>query len=65
KQAEYIVKKTDDPKAQILYEDKGHGNYMIMSEDEASLPKGVLYPNGIWNLEFDGSYSLAGSGAGV
>ncbi|KAH9326484.1 hypothetical protein KI387_006662, partial [Taxus chinensis] len=64
KQTEYIVQKTDDPKAQILYEDIGHGNYMIMSQDEAKLPKGVIHdPNGIWTLEFDGSCSSAGSGA--
>ncbi|KAH9319022.1 hypothetical protein KI387_020791, partial [Taxus chinensis] len=66
KQTEYIVQKSDDPKAQIIYEDIGHGNYMIMSEDEASLPKGVIHdPNGIWTLEFDGSFSSASSRVGV
>ncbi|KAH9305631.1 hypothetical protein KI387_010035, partial [Taxus chinensis] len=66
KQTEYIVQKTNDPKAQILYADIGHGNYMIMSQDEANHPKEVfLAPNGIWTLEFDGRCSSAGSGAGV
>ncbi|KAH9288746.1 hypothetical protein KI387_032863, partial [Taxus chinensis] len=65
KQVEYIVQKTNDPKAQILYEDIGHGNYMIMSQEETSLLKGVLFdPNGVWTLEFDGSFSSASSGAG-
>ncbi|KAH9321808.1 hypothetical protein KI387_016447, partial [Taxus chinensis] len=55
-----------DPKAQILYEDIGHGNYMIMSQEETNLSKGVfLDPNGVWTLEFDGRYSLPGSGAGI
>ncbi|KAH9313379.1 hypothetical protein KI387_028414, partial [Taxus chinensis] len=49
RQEEYIVQKTDNPKAQILYEDIGHGNYMIMSEDEVKDPKGVINdPNGVW-----------------
>ncbi|KAH9304984.1 hypothetical protein KI387_009388, partial [Taxus chinensis] len=66
KQVEYIVKNTDDPKAQILYLDIGHGNYMIMSQEETSLPKGVLFdPNGVWTLEFDRSCSSTSSGAGV
>ncbi|KAH9310005.1 hypothetical protein KI387_037916, partial [Taxus chinensis] len=67
KQTEYIVQKTDDPKAsQTLYANIGHGNYMIMSQDEEKSPKGVIHdPNGIWALEFDRSCSLAGSGVGV
>ncbi|KAH9310836.1 hypothetical protein KI387_025871 [Taxus chinensis] len=66
KQTEYIVQKIDDPKAQILYEDIGHGNYMIMSQDEASLPKEVIpNSNGIWTLEFDGICSSASSGVSV
>ncbi|KAH9320026.1 hypothetical protein KI387_021795, partial [Taxus chinensis] len=64
KQSEYIVQKIDDPKAQILYEDMGHGNYMIMSPEEIQLPKvSPKDPNGVWILEFDGSCSSAGSGA--
>ncbi|KAH9303049.1 hypothetical protein KI387_014632, partial [Taxus chinensis] len=66
KQSEYIVQKTDDPKAQILYEDRGHGNYMILSPDEIRPCKiSPKDPNGVWVLEFDGSCSSAGSGAGV
>ncbi|KAH9307012.1 hypothetical protein KI387_011416, partial [Taxus chinensis] len=42
------------------------GNYMIMSKEETSLPKGVLFdPNDVWTLEFDGSYSSVGSGVVV
>ncbi|KAH9320327.1 hypothetical protein KI387_022096, partial [Taxus chinensis] len=56
----------DDPKAKILYEDMGHGNYMIMSPDEIQPPKASPKdPNGVWILEFDGSCSSASSGAGV
>lgn len=48
KQTEYIMQKTDDPNAKKFYEDIGHGNYVIMSQDEASLPKEVIHnPNGI------------------
>ncbi|KAH9316669.1 hypothetical protein KI387_025296, partial [Taxus chinensis] len=56
--------KTDDPQAQILYEDRGHGNYMILSPDEIQPSKvSPEDPNGVWILEFDGSCSSAGSGA--
>ncbi|KAH9318838.1 hypothetical protein KI387_020607, partial [Taxus chinensis] len=66
KQYEFIVQKPDDPKVKILYEDMGHGNYMIMSLEEIQIPKGVLHdPNEVWILEFDGSCSLASSRAGV
>ncbi|KAH9310135.1 hypothetical protein KI387_038046, partial [Taxus chinensis] len=57
---------TYDPKAQILYEDIGLGNYKIMSQDEVERPKVVPHdPNSIWNLEFEGSCSSAGYRAGV
>ncbi|KAH9288795.1 hypothetical protein KI387_032912, partial [Taxus chinensis] len=37
-----------------------------MSKEETSLPKEVLlYPNGVWTLEFYGSHSSASFGAGV
>ncbi|KAH9305236.1 hypothetical protein KI387_009640, partial [Taxus chinensis] len=45
KQTEYIVQKIDDPKAQILYADIGHGNYMVMSQGETN-PVGGKSSNG-------------------
>ncbi len=39
---------------------------MTTSEDDEKFPKGVIHnPNGVWTLDFDGSFSSAGSRAGV
>lgn len=48
RQVEYIVQKTDEPKDQMLYEDIGHGNYMVMFETKTKFSKVVQDdPNGI------------------
>ncbi|KAH9328552.1 hypothetical protein KI387_000660 [Taxus chinensis] len=63
-QARYLVTKSDDPKAQILFEDASFGNYFMTSEIP-TVDVEEEDPNAIWTLEFDGSCSTTGSGAGV
>ena len=69
-----MVLKSDDPKAQILYQELEFGNYMIFtkeslkedrnedSNEEASRKDDS---SDIWTLEFDGSCSSSGSGVGI
>ncbi|KAH9313038.1 hypothetical protein KI387_028073, partial [Taxus chinensis] len=61
-QAKYLVTKSDDPKAQILFEDASFGNYFMTSEIPI-VDVEEEDPNAIWTLEFDGSCSTSGSGA--
>lgn len=60
----YTVVPSDNPKAQILYEECQFGNYIILPEKprEGDL---VSSEEALWVLEFDGSCSNLGSGAGV
>lgn len=58
--------KSDDPRAQILYVDTGHGTYMMTSTEEDVVE--LLMPdiaNELWSMDFDGSSSSSGSGAGI
>ncbi|KAH9308487.1 hypothetical protein KI387_036398, partial [Taxus chinensis] len=63
-QAKYLVTKLDDPKAQILFEDAGLGNYFMTSK-VPSVEVKEEDPNAVWTLDYDGSYSTIGSGAGM
>ena len=71
----FAVLKLDDTKAQILYQELKFGNYMLFTEgdmneqiNENQVTK-VSNENkdvsGVWTLEFDGSCTSVGSGAGV
>ena len=71
----FTVLKSDDPKAQILYQELEFSNYMLFTKEslnknrnkdlneEVSCEEKDLV--GIWTLEFDGSCSSSGSDAGV
>ena len=71
----FTVLKSDDPKAQILYQELEFGNYMLFtkenSSDQINGSQGKMVPDekkdasGIWTLEFDGSCASSGSRAGV
>lgn len=64
--AKYMVLKSDDPRAEILYVETGPGTYMMSSKKE-SVPE-ILAPDisaELWIMQFDGSSSSSGSGAGV
>jgi hypothetical protein len=72
--AKFTVLKSDDPKAQILYQELEFGNYMLYTvdsadEDETEVVKSENPEENnepqIWTLEFDGSCSSSGSGAGI
>ena len=66
--AKFIVLKSDDPKAQILYQELEFGNYTLFTEkgldEQRDENQSGRVPNenkdavGIWTLEFDGSYAL-------
>ncbi|XP_057845361.2 uncharacterized protein LOC131054782 [Cryptomeria japonica] len=64
--SKFTIFPTDDPKAQILYQECDFGSYMILSDN------GVIASahqsqraNEIWGMEFDGSCLASGSGVGV
>lgn len=59
--SKYLVTKLDDPKAQIIFEDAGLGNYFLTSE-VPSIEVKEEDPNTVWTLDFDGIYSTTGSG---
>jgi hypothetical protein len=73
--AKFTVLKSDDPKAQILYQELEFGNYMLFTEESLSEERSESPDErascegsnltGVWTLEFDGSCSSSGSGAGV
>ncbi|KAH9331783.1 hypothetical protein KI387_003891, partial [Taxus chinensis] len=57
---------SDDLKANILFQDCGLGNYFLTSRKEENLPLLIEEDKDkIWKMEFDGSHSSVGSGAGV
>ena len=67
--------KSDDPKAQILYQELEFGNYMLFAEDilnereiEGSKMKALSEEkesSSMWTFEFDGSCSSSRSSVGV
>ncbi|KAH9305649.1 hypothetical protein KI387_010053, partial [Taxus chinensis] len=65
-QKKYLVTNSEDPKAQILFESSGMGNYFLSTESEKMV---VLIQeedlNKIWTLQFDGSCATSGCGAGA
>ncbi|KAH9330817.1 hypothetical protein KI387_002925, partial [Taxus chinensis] len=65
-QKKYLVTSSEDPKAQILFESSGMGNYFLSTEKDKT---GVLIQekdlNEIWTLQFDGSCATSGCGAGA
>ncbi|KAH9309700.1 hypothetical protein KI387_037611, partial [Taxus chinensis] len=65
-QKKYLVTSSKDPKAQILFESSGIGNYFLSTEIDKM---GVLIHekdlNEIWTLQFDGSCATSGCGAGA
>lgn len=73
--AKFTVLKSNDPKAQILYQELEFGNYMLFTEEDSSKQKDENQSekvskrnkdvSGIWKLEFDGSYASARSGASM
>ncbi|XP_059077939.1 uncharacterized protein LOC131876533 [Cryptomeria japonica] len=64
--AKYTVFPSDDPKAQISYQDFGFGNYMILTDpQDESILLDASKSNELWYMEFDGSCSSSGSGVGV
>lgn len=65
-EAKYTVFPSDDPKAQILYQDCGFGNYMISTDpQDESMLLDAGKSNELWSMEFDGSCSSSRSGVGV
>lgn len=64
--AKYTVFPSDDPKAHILYQDCGFGNYMI-STDPQGVDKAIDsgMSNELWSMEFYESCSSSGSRVGV
>jgi hypothetical protein len=66
KKEKFTVLKLDDPKAQILYQELEFGNYMLFTEDTMNEQEiEDKESSSIWKLEFDGSFSSSGCGAGV
>ena len=73
--AKFIVLKSDDPKAQILYQELEFSNYMLFTEEDSGkqmnesqsekVPDENKDVSGIWTLEFDRSCASSGSRAGV
>ena len=71
----FTVLKSDDPKAQILYQDLEFGNYMLFTKEDSSKKINGSQDEkvfdedidtyDIWTLEFDGSCASSGSRAGV
>ena len=69
------VLKSDDPKAQILYQELEFGNYMLFTEEESGkkinesqdeqVPDKKKDASGIWTLKFDGSCASSKFGASV
>ncbi|KAH9320325.1 hypothetical protein KI387_022094, partial [Taxus chinensis] len=51
-QVKYLVTKSDDPKAQILFKDTSFGNYFMASEIPI-VDVEEEDPNDFWMLEFD------------
>ncbi|XP_059074917.1 uncharacterized protein LOC131874961 [Cryptomeria japonica] len=64
--SKFTVFPTDDPKAKILYQECNFGNYMILSDNGViAAAHQSQRANELWGMEFDGSCSTSGSGAGV
>ena len=64
--SKYIVLKSDDPRAEILYVDTRNGTYMITSiENGVTEPLMPDITNELWSMEFYGSFSSTGSGARI
>ena len=61
----YTVMPSDNPKAQILFEECQFGNYIILPEEQHRGGEVVSYKEALQTLEFDGSHSNLGSRAGV
>ncbi len=61
----YIVTPSDDPKAQILFQECQFGNYVILPEEKCEVSKVIDCEDILWTLEFYGSWSHSRSGAGV
>ncbi|KAH9293263.1 hypothetical protein KI387_041532, partial [Taxus chinensis] len=62
----FTVRKYDDPRANILFQDCGLGNYFLTSQKEENFPLLMEEEEDqIWTMEFDGSHSRVGSRAGV
>ncbi|KAH9292950.1 hypothetical protein KI387_041865, partial [Taxus chinensis] len=66
-QKKYLVTSSEDPKAQILFESSGMGNYFLSTEadtKEVFIQEKDL--NKVWTLQFDGTFcATSGCGAGV
>ncbi|KAH9313436.1 hypothetical protein KI387_044070 [Taxus chinensis] len=65
-QKKYLVTSSEDPKAQILFESSGMGNYFLSTETDKTsvlVQEGDL--NKIWTLQFDGSCATSGCGTGA
>lgn len=56
---------SDNPKAQILYEECHFGNYLILADLEKDVEASFQKEEGIWKMEFDGNCSNSSSGVGV
>ncbi|KAH9319985.1 hypothetical protein KI387_021754, partial [Taxus chinensis] len=55
-QKKYLVTNSDYPKAQILFESSGMGNYILSTEfEKMDVLIQVEDINKIWTLQFDGS----------
>ena len=72
--AKFTVLKSDDPKAQILYQELEFGNYILFTEESLNDDRNEALneeasckedSSGIWTLEFDGSCSSSGFGVGI
>ncbi|KAH9315786.1 hypothetical protein KI387_024413, partial [Taxus chinensis] len=65
-QKKYLVTNSDDPKAQIIFESSGMGNYFLSTEsDKMDVFVQAEDLNKIWTLQFDGSCATSGCGAGA
>lgn len=64
--SKFTVFPMDDPEAQILYQERNFGNYMILSNNGViAAAHQSQRANELLGMEFDGSFSASGSGEGV
>ncbi|XP_059066204.1 uncharacterized protein LOC131857547 [Cryptomeria japonica] len=61
----YTIFPSDNPKAQILFQECEFGNHLILAPDEKGLKEIVDDHGGLWHMEFDGSCPNSGFRAGA
>ncbi|XP_059070809.1 uncharacterized protein LOC131860413 [Cryptomeria japonica] len=61
----YTVFPSDNPKAQILFQECEFGNYLILALGEKKTDEAIDELDELWQMEFDGSCANSSSGAGV